>query len=295
MKLTTGKTEIVAPHSRFHAVLSSMVGRLPSSFKSAVRLSASPWPRHTNRSASSFLFVASAADVDDSFIDHSKNYNALSKKFLFFNPSLSPDFISRVVITLGLRDWSRFYIVDWDVSAVPARVETILNRLVRGLISPGDYHSILDARFQGDTLVVVSPRFDKLQVPLSMLLKLKGATAENLLNFEIDNDGSYIYWPDIDVHLGWSQFEQLVSPDSALKSRQKSEIFNKQFGLAVRSFRKSSGLRQSDIEGLTPRQVGRIESGRCRATSAAIRKFAKSHRLVPDNYLSRVAGLLNIG
>ena len=121
---------------------------------------------------------------------------------------------------------------------------------------------IQDAWWEDTTLVVVSPTaegFRKLRVPMEKLPVLRRLSKEERETFEIDEDGTFIYWPSRDIHLGWEQFECAVDETAYLKAKQQTEGFNKAYGAAIEALRKERGLCQSDIEGLTPRQVGRIE------------------------------------
>ncbi len=170
-----------------------------------------------------------------------------------------------------------------------------VERFLLALDAGGYKGRIIDARWEGDTLLVVSPMrnfFNKLRVPLAKLPVLQGHRREKLENFEIDEDGAFIYWPDLDIHLGWEQFEQAVDPRAYLKAKQQSEAFNKTYGIAVRELREKSELRQSDIKGLTPRQIGRIERGECRATHNALSKLAKAHEMSISDYMNKLANLL---
>jgi hypothetical protein len=110
-----------------------------------------------------------------------------------------------------------------------------------------------------------------------------------LRNFEIDPDGSFIYWPDLDVHLGWDQFLQAVDPEELRKAQQRSEGFNKRYGAAIRKLRAEAGLAQSKVEGLTERQLRRIEQGECRATKGALTALAGAHGLEVNAYMERLA------
>lgn len=65
-------------------------------------------------------------------------------------------------------------------------------------------------------------------------------------------------------------------------------MFNKTYGSASRKLRREKGLRQSDVPGLTARQVGRIESGH-RATRSALQKLAAAHGLSVNEYLDDLA------
>jgi hypothetical protein len=61
-------------------------------------------------------------------------------------------------------------------------------------------------------------------------MPLSNAKKETVEHFEIDEDGSYIYWPDLDLHLGWEQLQQIVDPVAAQKAKQKSHEFNVRYG-----------------------------------------------------------------
>ncbi len=148
---------------------------------------------------------------------------------------------------------------------------------------------IAEAWWDGDALVVISPRFERLAVPIARIPALRGKRKADLEQFEVDSDGSFVYWPILDVHLGWDQLLQAVDPERALKAGQKDRDFNRRYGAAIRRMRENSGLRQSDISGLSSKQVGRIESGECRATHRAITSLAKAHGLSVVDYLNRVA------
>jgi ribosome-binding protein aMBF1 (putative translation factor) len=95
-----------------------------------------------------------------------------------------------------------------------------------------------------------------------------------------------------DFHLGWEQFEYAVDQAASLKARQQTRAFNKAYGAAIRKLRQEKGLRQSDVAGLTARQVGRIESGH-RATLSALQKLAHAHGLSLSDYLDQLPQRLN--
>ena len=60
------------------------------------------------------------------------------------------------------------------------------------------------------------------------------AASGRVRNFEIDPDGSFVHWPDIDVHLGWNQLLQAVDPGELRKALQRTEGFNERYGAAIR-------------------------------------------------------------
>lgn len=210
--------------------------------------------------------------------------------FLLFQCDLPPQAVVDRMAWLDIRDDKRIYCIDTSKEGEP-----FVERFLLALDSK-DYESrIIDTWWEDDTLVIVSPRedgFNKLRVPLQKLPVLQDHKKEDLENYEIDGDGIFIYWPDMDIHLGWEQFEQAIDEGACLKAKQRSEIFNKAYGAAIRDLRQKYGLRQSDIKDLTPRQVGRIEKGECRATHNALTKFAKAHKMSVSNYMNELANLL---
>jgi hypothetical protein len=91
------------------------------------------------------------------------------------------------------------------------------------------------------------------------------------------------------VHLGWVHFLQAVDPTALWRAQQRSAGFNERYGAAIRRVREAAGILQSKVEGLTERQLRRIERGECRATTAAITALAKAHRLDANVYIERLA------
>jgi hypothetical protein len=213
-----------------------------------------------------------------------------AKVYLLFQGDLPPEAIVDRIAWLGVHDDERICLVAPDNEA-----ESFVARVLLALDNSGYEGRIINAWWEEDTLVVVSPignRFIKLRVPLEKLPALRGHSREERKNFKIDEDGVFIHWPDLDIHLGWEQFEQAVDAGACLRAKQQSEAFNKAYGIAIRKLRKNSKLRQSDIKGLTARQVGRIERGECRATHNALSKFAKAHKMSISDYMNKLASLL---
>jgi G3E family GTPase len=131
-----------------------------------------------------------------------------------------------------------------------------------------------------------------LHVPVSSLAALRGQPRAVLQNFQIDPDGSFIHWPDLDAHLGWNQFLQAVDPAEVRKALQRSAGFNERYGAAIRKVRVAENILQSKVDGLTERQVRRIEQGECRATTTALTALAKAHGLDVNAYMDRLAKVM---
>jgi uncharacterized protein DUF2442 len=168
------------------------------------------------------------------------------------------------------------------------QVSQLLGRVCSALGRDGSRGGIIDAYLAGDTLLVRGPRHKMLHIPVYLIPALRGQSLAVLRNFEIDPDGSFIYWPDLDAHLGWKQFLQAVDPDELRRAEQRVAGFNQRYGAAIRKVREAAGIKQSSVEGLTERQLRRIEQGECRATAAAITALAKAHGLDANFYMERL-------
>jgi hypothetical protein len=247
------------------------------------------WKTLSSNSGVPLLVAWTSTFIDREKIQRLRNLKR-AKIFLLFQGNLPFEAVADRMVWLGVHDDKRICIVAED-----KEVETFVERILLALDSDGYEGRIIDARWEGDILVVVSPEancFNKLRVPFEKLPMFQGRSREELENFEIDEEGVFIYWPDLDIHLGWEQFEQAVDEGLYLKAKQQSEEFNKAYGIAIRELRQKNQLRQSDIKGLTPRQVGRIERGECRATHNALSKLAKAHKISIADYMNELANLM---
>lgn len=207
---------------------------------------------------------------------------------LFTDPATHPDQVAQWMRTTKIRSENRLHVVRVDDLEAP-QVSQLLGRVCFALGRDGARGGIIDAYLAGDSLVVRGPKHRMLHVPVSSIPALSGQPRAVLRNFLIDPDGSFVYWPDLDVHLGWNQFLQAVDPEELRKSLQRTEGYNKRYGAAIRRLREDAGLSQSKIEGLTDRQLRRIEQGECRATRTALATLAKAHGLDANSYMERLA------
>jgi hypothetical protein len=210
--------------------------------------------------------------------------------FLLFQGNLPSRAVADRLAWLNVRNEERVFFVSEDGE----KEESIARRLLLALDQAGQENRIVDAWWEGTTLVVVSPTpegFCKRRVPLEKLPVLQNLSERQRQGFQIDAEGLFLYWPDGDIHLGWEQFEYAVDPAASLRARQQSRTFNQAYGVAIRKLRREKGLRQTDIEGLTARQVGRIEAGQ-RATLSALQKLAPAHGMSVNEYMDRLAQYL---
>ncbi len=235
------------------------------------------------------MVVLSHADDDHVALIDSRVQPVVSGAFhlLFTGPATHPDQVAQWMRSTNIRSENRLHVVKVEDMQAP-QVSQLLGRVCSALVRDGSRGSIIDAYFVGDRLFVRGPKHRMLHIPLESIGALRGRPRTAIRNFSIDPDGSFIYWPDLDVHLGWNQFLQAVDPDEFRKAQQRSAGFNKRYGAAIRRVREAAGILQSKVEGLTERQLRRIEQGESRATTAAIVALAKSHGLDANVYMEQL-------
>jgi transcriptional regulator with XRE-family HTH domain len=192
-----------------------------------------------------------------------------------------PDAVSLgIVSALDLRRPERRVHLTSDVVAV--------RRMVVASARPDPVLSLVDAFVWNGSLTVVTGDLELRSFPMARVPLVGELPPEEQGSFEVDADGSYLWWPGRDLHLGVSQILQRSDPmhlaDVAIERNGKDLT-----GAAVRYLRVQKGLRQSDIGGLSERQVRRIEDGISRLTGATAEKFAAASGLDVSTFLDEVA------
>jgi hypothetical protein len=240
------------------------------------------------------MVVLSHADDDHLMLTGSEMGPLVSEAFhlLFTEPATHPDQVAQWMRATKIRSENRLHVVKVE-DLEGQEVSELLGRVCSALRPEGARGSIIDAYPAGDALLVRGPKHRMLHVPTDKLASLRGQPGHVLRNFRIDPDGSFVHWPDIDVHLGWNQFLQAVEPAELHKAQQRSADFNRRYGAAIRKLREAASIPQAKVAGITERQLRRIEQGECRATANALRDLAKAHGLEVNAYMERVAKALS--
>jgi hypothetical protein len=242
------------------------------------------------RKSKSQRVVLSHIDEELVVLKEAWEKSVISEAFhlLFTETSTHPDQVTQWMTARRIHSVDRLHVVKADDLQAP-EVWQLLKRVCFALERDGERGSIIDAYVAGEFIFVRGPKHRMLRVPVSSILPLKNQTLQVLRNFQIDPDGSFVYWPDVDVHLGWNQFLQAADPGEWQKAQQQTVGYNKRYGAAIRKLREEARLQQSQIAGITDRQIRRIEQGECRATSAALASLAQAHGVELNRYMEMVA------
>jgi len=247
-----------------------------------------------SRAANEYLLVTSA-ELDNTFAEtFHKNATSDTRLLILREAGNSTDQLISRILDLRIQTPHRFYVIDifpeLDHANWQTRVLCLLKRLSSTIAAENKKDRILDAAIQGDVLHVVSPEFTRLDVPLAYIPALGTGKSSQVADFELDDDGAFIYWPNLDLHLGWSQLLQLVDSKAVQHASQKRDQFNARYGKAVYAVRQAAGIRSSDLSGLSEKELGQIEKGECLLTSDAIKALSRAHGLKPNEYLQSLAG-----
>ena len=237
-----------------------------------------------------FVVVFQGVLLDKDELNEARRIRTAGQKRFLLLPDDSPrEALPERICRLGIRSAKRVHTPRLEADDLRA----FMRRFLVALSLSRTEQTIADAWVEGDKLVVLSPTFERLKVPVASIPKMGGESSQELRSFEIDENGEFIYWPSHDVHMGWPQFEQVVRPQARLRAQQASESFNRRYGKAIRGLREEAGIRQSDVVGLDARTVRRIEQGQTRATANALGKLAAAHGLELGQYLARLADTLS--
>ncbi|MGA2617179.1 MAG: DUF2442 domain-containing protein [Thermoguttaceae bacterium] len=281
---------IVATNPPYGTICRDCVRELPGAVRNHVRVSTFDGWRHIECSVArleqsgSALLVSRLADIPE-------DAKALAaggpqRRHLVFVEDMPVEAIPSRVSRLNVRDSRRLHIVmERNLPAISA----IIKRAISGMAIIQDPSRIVDAWVEGANLVVLSPSFQRLYVPVTELARYLGNHPERIKAFEIDEDGSYLHWPHADVHLGWEQLQGIVDPTILVAAQRRSEAFNRKYGAAIRGLREDRGLKQSDIRGIADRHLRRIEHGQIAATSSVLRALAEAHAMSLADYLGELA------
>lgn len=154
---------------------------------------------------------------------------------------------------------------------------------------------IVDAYLFAGDLVLLLGDLSKRSFPIERIPALTELDRDALGEFEIDDDGSFLYWAAVDLHLGVSQLLQAVDPASLADIEIRRFPASLAIGQLIAEMREQHGLRQRDVPGLSERQVRRIEQGVSRLTSDAASKFAALFGLGMDAFLARLSAAASAG
>jgi hypothetical protein len=122
----------------------------------------------------------------------------------------------------------------------------------------------------------VSCALDAIAVPFDAVPALRRIPPGRRRDFSVSSEGSYIHWPVDDIHLDLDSARRRTDPEWAERRKAEDLLANTSIGRSIAEVRRRAQLRQTDVPGLSERQVRRIEHGAV-TTLGALKRLAAAH------------------
>ncbi|MGA3123069.1 MAG: DUF2442 domain-containing protein [Polyangiaceae bacterium] len=164
-----------------------------------------------------------------------------------------------------------------------------VRRIVLARRSGAQKELIASAAIEDDKLVVWSCEPRRFEVPVAEIPVLARLNAADRAKFELSTSGSRLRWPSADVDINLDTIREHADPEARRAHEVEARREAARYADAIRRFRQERGLKQSDIEGLTDRQVRRLEEGETVPQIATLRRLAAAHGMSIDDYLQALA------
>jgi hypothetical protein len=164
-----------------------------------------------------------------------------------------------------------------------------VRRMVKARLAGAETKLMASAFIDGDRLIVWTCEPRRLVVPVSKIPALADMPAKDLNDFELSEAGSRLHWNKDDVDLDLESIRYYVDPEVRREHDRARREEAASYTGAIRAFREERGLKQTDIPGLTERQVRRVEQGENMPRSTTLKRLAAAHELSLDQYLKELA------
>jgi hypothetical protein len=164
-----------------------------------------------------------------------------------------------------------------------------VRRIVLARRARAEKELVAAAAVEDGKLVVWSCEPTRFEVPVAEIPALAQMTAEVLGRFEVSQSGSRIRWPEADVDLNLDTIREFADPEVRHEHEARARKDTARYASSIRRFREERGLKQSDISGLTDRQVRRLEQGDTVPHIETLKKLAAAHAMSIDDYLKELA------
>jgi hypothetical protein len=175
------------------------------------------------------------------------------------------------------------------VRNVSFRLDTdISERILQAWEMGAEQDLIAHATVSEQSLCVLACDLNVFNVPFSANYALRSIPETERANFELDTDGSFLYWESKDIHLDLESLKVAIDPDLRARFMAEKIHYDRRYGKAIAAVRKSHKLKQTEIAGISARHIGRIEKG-ARPKLETLKKLAQGHGLEVNDYLNKVA------
>lgn len=198
---------------------------------------------------------------------------------LFVRSDVDPALLPQMLERAGLR-FTRNILVH-STPSLPRRV-------LRAWLKGAQSQLIAEARVAEDRLLLISCEPKMYEIHFKDMPPLSRIATRERANFEIAGDGSFIWWSSADIHLDLDAVRTAIDPRRRARAARLRRDYGRRYGQAIATLRRKSGLRQTDINGISERQLRRMEDSGA-VSLRALEQLAKAHRMSTSGYLSALA------
>lgn len=227
------------------------------------------------------IFIVSKAtnlfDLSD-FIREANKRNHL--KALFIRPDIDKEIIPKIMYSANVRSLR---------NTLLHQTPEMLRRILSAWEIGAQDHLIADAYLSNDTLYVLSCSLKMYSVLFDELPALKEMNKEFRKEYNLAEDGRFIHWEKNDIHIDIETLEYHTNEQFRRETDLKKIQYYQNFGTNIKKLREASGMYQSEIPGLSTRQVRRIENGETHPTTKSLEKIASALHMSLDDFLDQLA------
>ena len=198
---------------------------------------------------------------------------------LFVRTDVDPVLLPQMLERAGLRSLRNM--LAHSNSSVPRRV-------LAAWLHNAQAELIAYATVAEDRLIVVSCEPKTYEVRFDQMPALRKIAPQQRRSFEIAEDGSFIWWPSADIHLDLDALRTVTDPTWHKRAKRIRRTHGRKYGEAIAALRKDHGLKQTDIPGVSERQLRRIE-GSGAVSVRTMEQLANAHGMALAHYLDALA------
>jgi hypothetical protein len=143
-------------------------------------------------------------------------------------------------------------------------------------------------------LIVTNKAGREIRIKFNDIPALKRIDYRDRDRFEIQGNGSCLYWSAADIHLDFESFLYYVDDQFRAKTNEKSERYRREYGKAIAIVRTVYQIPIEAIDGLTSYEVQDIEAGRIIARVSSLCCYSEAIGITLDEFLDKVAANVDI-
>ena len=183
--------------------------------------------------------------------------------------------------------------VSSDACNKSLSLETLSNEIVEEMETEHLHVLIQEAVVRDNYLLVVNKANRLIRVNFNQVPALANLPFRDRRDFEIQENGSCLYWASTDTHIDFEALLYYVDLDYQAKVGKETAEHNRRYGKAIEIVRTAYQISVDGIEGLEPNEVKDIEAGCISARASILCLYSTAIGISLDDFLEKIAVNLN--